>query len=182
MSQLVYTARDNGDLKLLADVDGAETAELAVDAMLDDQPRIKERDFIVIDTEEAVVRNVEVLSDAPVNPKRKMKVTGPESNGASPEVDEDDDEDEDEAPKRRGRPPGSGRKKPGPKPGANVNKDGTPRKKPGPKPGSRRGSKPGPKAGAKVNKDGTPRKKPGPKPGSKRKGRTPFNKRSGSDD
>ena len=41
------------------------------------------------------------------------------------------------------------------------------------KPSATRRGKPGPKPGAKVNKDGTPRKKPGPKPGSTRRASNP---------
>lgn len=44
------------------------------------------------------------------------------------------------------------RKKPGPKPGTKIGKNGKPRKKPGPKPGT------------KIGLNGLPRKKPGPKP------------------
>jgi hypothetical protein len=110
----IYAQKENGDLKLVAEIEGLNDPALAVDALLDEMPRLRQREFIVIDLDNVMV--VEA-GDEIVQPRRSITVTA--SNGAvvATEVDEEEDEPEaeeeteeepePEAPKpaaRRGRP------------------------------------------------------------------------------
>jgi len=77
---VVYTEQENGNLKVIAEVEGIDNPALAVDALLDDAPRLKEREFVVIDFEAGTLVRVTVDDDEPVNPRRSMTVTGAINN------------------------------------------------------------------------------------------------------
>jgi hypothetical protein len=110
MQSNIYAQKENGDLRLIAEIEGLSDPALAVDALLDEMPRMKQRQFIVIDVDNVML--VEAGDDI-VQPRRQITVTA--SNGAvivteEPEEDETEAEDEVEpeaeapAPKpRRGR-------------------------------------------------------------------------------
>jgi hypothetical protein len=134
----IYAVKESGDLKLLGEADGGgENPALLIDLLLDDNPRLREREFAVVDSE-GVLTYVTVNGDEPVNPRRDISVSGPatttggrtRSEGgrkrggrrkAAAEPADEPDEGE-EKPKKRGRPKGtknkSTAKKPGPKPKA----------------------------------------------------------------
>lgn len=76
MSISLYGEQENGNLKLVAEVEGFDNPALAVDALLDDAPRLRDREFVAIDFEAGTLSRVTVDSDEPVNPKRAMTVTG----------------------------------------------------------------------------------------------------------
>ena len=119
MQSNIYAQKENGDLKLVAEIEGLNDPALAVDALLDEMPRLRQREFIVIDLDNVMV--VEA-GDEIVQPRRQISVTA--SNGAvvATEPDEEDEDAEEpeeepeaaeEAPKpKRGRP----RKTPAAKP------------------------------------------------------------------
>lgn len=122
MQSNIYAQKENGDLKLVAEIEGLNDPALAVDALLDEMPRLRQRQFIVIDVDNVMVVEAE---DEIVQPRRQITVTA--SNGAvvATEPEEDDEEEaaeepeeepEAEAPKpaRRGR----GRKTAAAKPAA----------------------------------------------------------------
>lgn len=143
MATLLFTEQENGNLKLVAEVEGIDNAALAVDALLDEQPRLKADEFIAVigSIEDGIITRVIIDDPEPVNPRRSIRVV---SNGAV-EVEEE------EKPKRRAparkpaqRKAAPARKKPGPKPKA----------KPGPKPKAKAAPK---KAAAK--KGGSPFKR-----------------------
>jgi len=135
----IYALKDNGDLRLLAEIEGEDDPALAVDALLDEMPRLKQREFIVINLDN--VMTVEA-GDEIVNPRREIKVSGYNGAVATPEADEDEDEEQDEddvedeqeepeeAPKpaaRRGRGRKSGTAKaPARKPASSKKKGGSP--------------------------------------------------------
>ena len=110
MQSNIYAQKENGDLKLVAEIEGLNDPALAVDALLDEMPRLRQRQFIVIDVDNVMVVEAE---DEIVQPRRQITVTA--SNGAvvatEPEDDEEEaaeepeEEPEAEAPKpaRRGR-------------------------------------------------------------------------------
>ena len=122
MQTNIYAQKENGDLRLLAEIEGLNDPALAVDALLDEMPRLKQREFIVIDLDNVMV--VEA-GDEVVQPRRQITIRS--SNGTSAvgeseaedeEQQEEDGEDEaeaeeqpeEEAPKptpRRGRARGS---------------------------------------------------------------------------
>ena len=89
MQSNIYAQKDNGDLRLIAEIEGLNDPALAVDALLDEMPRMKQRSFIVIDLDNVMV--VEAGDDI-VQPRREIKVTS--SNGATVATDADEDEDE----------------------------------------------------------------------------------------
>ncbi|HWI67582.1 MAG TPA: hypothetical protein VNS88_04320 [Nitrospiraceae bacterium] len=115
MQSNIYAQKENGDLKLVAEIEGLNDPAMAVDALLDEMPRLRQREFIVIDLDNVMV--VEA-GDEIVQPRRQITVTA--SNGAvvatEPVEDEEEVEEEEaeeeveeepEAPKpaaRRGRP------------------------------------------------------------------------------
>lgn len=109
----IYTVKENGDLKLIAEGDDedAANAAIAVDLLLDEESRIKDREFRVISPDG--VEDVVVNSDDPVNPRRDMTVTPViSSNGAHAEAEDEEEEEEAPKPKRGpGRPKGSTNKK-----------------------------------------------------------------------
>lgn len=117
MQTNIYAEKENGDLKLIAEIEGLEDPALAVDALLDEMPRLKQRDFVVINLDS--VMHVEAGEEI-VQPRRKITIRGgnnaapaPKRRGRPPAAAvavEDDDNGGEEpapAPRRRGRPPGS---------------------------------------------------------------------------
>jgi hypothetical protein len=82
----IYAQKENGDLKLIAEIEGLNDPALAVDALLDEMPRLKQREFVVIDLDNVMI--VEAGEDV-VQPRREIVIR----NGSTP------------TPKRRGRPP-----------------------------------------------------------------------------
>lgn len=119
MSTILFTEQENGNLKLVAEVD-IDNPALAVDALLDESPRLKEREFMALvgTSDEGVFTRVVVEDDEPVHPRRAIRVTGsvngsgavaekpaPRRRGRPPKAESQAATAE--APKRRGRPPGS---------------------------------------------------------------------------
>lgn len=91
MATTLFTEQENGNLKLVAEVEGIDNPALAVDALLDDAPRLKEREFVAIigSIEDGTVTRVVVDNDEPVNPRRSItvSVTSQEvADEAGPEV------------------------------------------------------------------------------------------------
>jgi hypothetical protein len=82
----IYAQKENGDLRLIAEIEGLNDPALAVDALLDEMPRLKQREFVVIDLDNVMI--VEAGEDV-VQPRREIVIR----NGTTP------------TPKRRGRPP-----------------------------------------------------------------------------
>ena len=115
MQTNIYAEKENGDLKLIAEIEGLEDPALAVDALLDEMPRLKQRDFVVINLD--AVMHVEAGEEI-VQPRRKITIRGgnnaapaPKRRGRPPAAAAEDDDNGGEepapAPRRRGRPPGS---------------------------------------------------------------------------
>jgi hypothetical protein len=114
----IYAAKENGDLKLIAEVEGLDDPALAVDALLDENPRLKQRDFVVINLDNVML--VEAGEEI-VQPRREIVIRGGNSSAPAPrrrgrparaaaEEDENGNGGEEAAapaPRRRGRPPGS---------------------------------------------------------------------------
>jgi len=114
----LYTEKENGDLKFLAEVDDVDDPGTAVEALLEDNPRVRADYFVALvgSTEDGVLTTVRQVEETNV----RWAVS---ANGVV--VDEEEDEEEvpvkrgpgrprkteTAAPKRRGRPPGSGKKK-----------------------------------------------------------------------
>jgi len=89
----IYAQKDNGDLRLLAEVEGLDDPALAVDALLDEMPRLKQREFVVINTDYITFLEA---GDEIVQPRRQIVVRA--GNNVAPVAEETP------APKRRGRP------------------------------------------------------------------------------
>lgn len=106
----IYAQKDNGDLKLIAEIEGLSDPAMAVDALLDEMPRMKQREFIVIDLDNVML--VEAGEEI-VQPRRQIVVSNGGNLGSAAVVEDDDEngeEPEDEAPApkpRRGRPRGA---------------------------------------------------------------------------
>jgi hypothetical protein len=115
MQSNIYAQKENGDLRLVAEIEGESDPALAVDALLDEMPRLKQRQFIVIDLDNVMV--VEA-GDEIIQPRRQITVTG--GNNAAPVVTEPEEGEEENgeqepeaeaeeaptpAPKRRRRAP-----------------------------------------------------------------------------
>jgi hypothetical protein len=114
----IYAAKENGDLKLIAEIEGLDDPALAVDALLDEMPRLKQRDFVVINLDNVML--VEAGEEI-VQPRREIVIRGGNSSAPAPrrrgrparaaaEEDENGNGGEEAAapaPRRRGRPPGS---------------------------------------------------------------------------
>ena len=88
MQTNIYAQKENGDLRLVAEIEGESDPALAVDALLDEMPRLKQRQFIVIDLDNVMV--VEA-GDEVVQPRRQITVTN--SNNAGAGVAEPEDEE-----------------------------------------------------------------------------------------
>lgn len=121
MATNVYQAKDNGDLKLLAEIDEMLEDSEAVELLIENAPRMKNvESFVVIsgDLDDGVVSTVSQKETVTVkwassrNGDEEEEVAAPKRRGrAAASANDDDDEDDAPAPKpRRGRPPGSGRK------------------------------------------------------------------------
>jgi len=116
----IYIPKDNGDLSYVADVEDEDRADMALDAVLDELPRVAQRSdtFVALidgyDGGTAVVLTLEDSDVVERRPKRAIAM----SNGAAT-VEEPEAEDEAPAPRRRptaakrgpGRPRGSTAKK-----------------------------------------------------------------------
>ena len=110
----IYAMKENGDLRLVAEIEGEGDPGLAVDLLLDDQPRMKMREFIVINLDNVVV--VEAGEEI-VQPRRQMTIKSGNNVAPAAESEEEAEESTDEpeaeaeaetpAPRRRGRPKGS---------------------------------------------------------------------------
>jgi hypothetical protein len=90
----IYAQKENGDLRLVAEIEGETDPALAVDALLDEMPRLKQRQFIVIDLDNVMV--VEAGDDI-IQPRRQITVTNSNSAGAivaEPETEEGEEEGE----------------------------------------------------------------------------------------
>lgn len=104
----IYANKDNGDLKLIgeADDDGTSPA-LLIDLLLDQETRLRDREFTVITPDGTFV--VSVNGDEPVNPRRDIEVnqlgatstksTRRSTRKAAPEPEAEDDDGEEEKPK-----------------------------------------------------------------------------------
>lgn len=125
MPVAIYTEQDNGNLKLQAEIEEDMEDFEAVEALLEEVPRLKADRFVVLtgSLEDGAMSIVEQQEEVVTTTTWKSTRNGngavaapkPKRRGRPPkqvEVDEveDDGEDEAPAPKRRGRPPGSGRK------------------------------------------------------------------------
>jgi hypothetical protein len=153
MTIVLYEAQENGNLKFVTASETANAA-LAVDEFIDENPRSKLRSFVYLDTEDmesGTFGSVEVTDDAPVQPRRAMKVSG----GSSSEVSE--------APAPRTRRRQTAKPKAAPEPAAPSKpaaKRKTAAKKPASKPAAKKpASKPkvAPKAASKpAAKKGSP--------------------------
>ena len=91
MQSNVYAQKENGDLRLVAEIEGESDPALAVDALLDEMPRLKQRQFIVIDLDNVMV--VEA-GDEIVQPRRQITVTNSNIAGAIVAAPEENDEAE----------------------------------------------------------------------------------------
>lgn len=93
----LYTQKENGDLKFVAEVEDVDDPGAAVEALLEENPRTRADEFVALvgdveDGQVVTVRQVEQVTYG-------WGVSG-NGNGA-------DEEDEAPAPRRRGRPKGS---------------------------------------------------------------------------
>lgn len=137
MQSNIYAQKENGDLRLVAEIEGLDDPALAVDALLDEMPRLKQREFVVINLDNVMI--VEA-GDEIVQPRRQIEIRSFNSGGAvvaEPDEDEVDAEDEpeaeEEAPaapaKRRGRPRAAkppAKRRPGRPRGSKNKKGGSP--------------------------------------------------------
>lgn len=104
MSITIFVPRDNGDLKYLAEVDEVERPEMALDALLDELPRLANQGpnyvALVGTTEDGTLVTLTLDPDAPVEerPKRSISVS---RNGIVPAAVEPDEDDEEPAQPRR---------------------------------------------------------------------------------
>lgn len=78
--------KENGDLKLVAEIEGEGDPALAVDLLLDDQPRMKMREFIVINLDHVVL--VEAGEEI-VQPRRQMTIKS--GNNVAPAVEQEEE-------------------------------------------------------------------------------------------
>jgi hypothetical protein len=87
----IYAQKENGDLRLLAEIEGESDPALAVDALLDEMPRLKQRSFVVIDLDNVMVVEAE---DEIVQPRRKIKVSSGNGASAAPVADDEEEAEE----------------------------------------------------------------------------------------
>lgn len=102
MGIFLYVEQENGNLKAVAEVDDTDSPMLAVDELLD-ETNIKDREFVAVvgSLDGGTVCRVTVEDDEPVQPKRKMSVTGGDSQpkrGRRSKAAEEEEEGEEEAP------------------------------------------------------------------------------------
>jgi hypothetical protein len=106
MSITIFVPRDNGDLKYIAEVDEVDRPEMALDALLDEMPRVANQgpSFVALmgTMEDGAMVTLVLDPDAPVEerPKRAISVS---SNGVAPAAVEEPEEDEEPAPAPRRR-------------------------------------------------------------------------------
>jgi len=110
MSITIFIPRDNGDLKYVAEVDEVERPDMALDALLDEMPRVANQSTIFAAVVGSMEEGGEIVileldPEAPVEerPKRAIRM----SNNGSTQVVESVDDEPAPAPRRRGRPKGS---------------------------------------------------------------------------
>lgn len=124
MATRLYVEQENGNLKFIEEVEGADgRPDLALDAVLDENPRLKNTAYVAVtgDLDDGTVCVLEVTDDEPVNPRRGIAVStsksapGPRKRrnnpkaAPEPEVEDEEVEDEEEeieeepapAPKRK---------------------------------------------------------------------------------
>jgi hypothetical protein len=96
MSITIYVPRDNGDLKYVAEVDEVERPEMALDALLDEMPRVANQgpNFVALvgTTEDGTMVTLVLDPEAPVEerPKRAITVS---VNGIAPVAPDEVDEE-----------------------------------------------------------------------------------------
>src|SRR4051812_24687563 len=74
MATRLFTEKDNGDLKLVAEVDN-DNVGLALDELLDEYPKFAGEEFVAVNTDSIVT--VASESDEIVQPRRSITVSGP---------------------------------------------------------------------------------------------------------
>jgi len=95
MSITIYVPRDNGDLKYVAEVDEVERPEMALDALLDEMPRVANQgpNFVALmgTTEDGTMVTLVLDPEAPVEerPKRAITVS---ANGIAPVAEPEEEE------------------------------------------------------------------------------------------
>ena len=143
MQSNIYAQKENGDLRLIAEIEGENDPALAVDALLDEMPRLKQRSFVVIDVDN--VLTVEA-GDEIVQPRREITVTsGNNVGGATVEADEEAEEDEEEAEdEEQEEPEAEEEEAPAPKKRRPGRPRGSKNKQPAKRPAKRSGSKKSP--------------------------------------
>jgi len=116
MSITIFVPRDNGDLKYIAEVDEVDRPEMALDALLDEMPRVANQgpSFVALmgTMEDGTMVTLVLDPDAPVEerPKRAISVS---ANGIAPAAVEEPEEDEEPAkpaPRRRAARRGTAKK------------------------------------------------------------------------
>ena len=115
MTVTIYLPKDNGDLKYVADVEDEDRPDMALDALLDEMPRIgKQNDTFVAlvgTVDDGTLCTLTVGDEEPIQrPKRNIAISNGFSATGEEDVEEEADEDEEEAepepPKRRPTPRG----------------------------------------------------------------------------
>lgn len=135
MAVTIYQPKDNGDLKLIAEVEDTDRADLALDAVLDAMPRLRGTEFnaLIGSLEEGVMLTLTLDPDAVPEERPKRAITLSSNHAEVAVADEAEDDEPEEAPKpaRRGRTQrkGTARGKPGPKPGSAGAKRGAAKRK-----------------------------------------------------
>ncbi len=153
----IYTLKDNGDLKLMAEIEETLEDSEAVELLLENAPRTRAEEFIVISgtLDDGVVSTVSQKETVTIKwassrnggSAETEEVPAP-SRRSRVSVDTDDEEEEAPAPKRRrGRPPGSKNK---PKTGTAARKTTTARK-----PAAKTSTRGGSRRGSSLSKGGT---------------------------
>lgn len=105
----IYTPQEStGNLKYIADVEDETDPTLALDAVLDEMPRLKDTTFYALVSENGDGTGslvlLEVGDEPPARrPKRQIKLLGNAGSNGAAVVDEEEEVEEDEAPapKRR---------------------------------------------------------------------------------
>jgi len=98
----LYAPQENGNLKFLAEVEDADDAAEAVEALLEEQPRIRAEEFVALigDLEEGIIVTVRQIEQT----QTRWSVS---ANGNGEDEEELEEEEEAPAPRKRGRPKGS---------------------------------------------------------------------------
>lgn len=115
MSITIFIPRDNGDLKYVAEVDEVERPEMALDALLDEMPRVANQgpSFVALvgTMEDGTMVTLTLDPEAPVEerPKRAITVS---ANGVVPAAVEPDEEEPAKPARRRAARKGTAKRKP----------------------------------------------------------------------